>query len=861
MCSMSDLSLLPPNGISYAFDHRANGYSRGEGLGLVVLKPLLKALEDGDTIRAIIRATGSNQDGRTPGITQPDVDAQIACIRNTYRSAGLSPRLTRFFEAHGTGTALGDPIEVRAINEIFGKYRSPDAKLVIGALKSNIGHLEGASGIAGFIKTIRALESGIIPRNIWFHRPNPQIPLDEWDIEFPLQNLPWPSDGLRRASVNSFGFGASNCHAVVDDAYHYLLRHGLLGHHNTLPGAADSSEEASGAYLVSSEVAITPESTKGSPVDLSHPVILVVSSADSNGVQRLSSAYRDYISTMSASTLDHTFLRNLAFTLGSKRSHLTWRSYAVVSTPVAIGDQIQNLSSAPVKSKSSLTIGFVFTGQGAHWSSMGEGLLVYPLFRQAMVNADRHLREMGCTWSLLDELRKPDEESNLGDPAQSQPKCTALQIALVKLLRSWSIEPAAVVGHSSGEIAAAYCSGAITDIDALRVAYFRGVSINQRRQTMEAEEAMMAVGLPEIDIQRYIKELDEGARSGISIGCINRDEEYWIQNLISPVRFAEAAERLLGALPGTMTNSEKVTPIMADFLVEIGPSSTLKKPIQEVLVELGKEKASRLKLRAAHAHRSSIQGVVGSANLANYACGNVYQDTLALHRVRSGQKALSLDIGLMRSVGVVAERKEVEDWLEMQGYMGVEEEELHAILDYHCDPDLPVLSELQCQVVTRLHTPAALKMKGIEESPWLKRPMFSHLRGIGVDETRDSDAAAAAGDPGAGVNTVVGSRTTSDFVTALQSATTMESACDIICDALTLRLATSLGVPQQDIDVEKPAFMHGADSLSAIGISHWLEREAGSQVSVFEILDKMSVRELSRVVAGKSGVLKSVVKS
>ncbi|KAL8961755.1 MAG: hypothetical protein Q9193_001735 [Seirophora villosa] len=183
MCAMSDMTFLSPDGISYAFDHRANGYSRGEGLGLVVIKLLSRAIEDGDTIRAVIRATGANQDGRTPGITQPNAEAQIALIQDTYRSAGLDPRVTRFFEAHGTGTALGDPIEARAINECFGRFRSRQDKLIVGALKSNIGHLEGASGIAGLIKTVLVLESGSIPQNIWLERVNPQIPLDEWNIQ------------------------------------------------------------------------------------------------------------------------------------------------------------------------------------------------------------------------------------------------------------------------------------------------------------------------------------------------------------------------------------------------------------------------------------------------------------------------------------------------------------------------------------------------------------------------------------------------------------------------------------------------------------------------------------------------------
>ncbi|KAL9020486.1 MAG: hypothetical protein Q9185_002259 [Variospora sp. 1 TL-2023] len=254
---------------------------------------------------------------------------------------------------------------------------------------------------------------------------------------------------------------------------------------------------------------------------------------------------------------------------------------------------------------------------------------------------------------------------------------------------------------------------------------------------------------------------------------------------------------------------------------------------------------------------SSVQGIVGSKFQANYACGNVYQDALARYRVRNGQKALSLDIGLMKSVGVVAEHEEVSRWLELQGYMGLEEKELHAMLEHHCDPSLPVLSELKCQVVTGLHTPAALEAKGLAESPWLQRPFFSHLRQIGVDEMLLHDRTGHA-DDGHGTSHVGSSSSSVDFIAGLQAAKTMDEACDLICDALARKLSTSLGVPREDLDVRKPAFALGADSLSAIGISHWLEREVGSQVSVFEILDRMSVVELSRVAARKSGHLKGL---
>lgn len=173
--SLGNIGCLSPDGISYSFDHRANGYSRGEGIGVVVIKPLDKAIADGDMIRAVIRATGANQDGRTVDIAQPSQSAQAALILETYASAGLSMGPTRYIEAHGTGTAVGDPIEIGSIQSAFQASRSKGDPLFIGAVKSNIGHLEATSGMAGLFKAVLALEKGIIPGNIWFESPNPRI--------------------------------------------------------------------------------------------------------------------------------------------------------------------------------------------------------------------------------------------------------------------------------------------------------------------------------------------------------------------------------------------------------------------------------------------------------------------------------------------------------------------------------------------------------------------------------------------------------------------------------------------------------------------------------------------------------------
>ena len=200
----------------------------------MILKRVSDAIRDHDTIRAVIRSTVSNQDGKSPGITQPTKSAQVNLIRQAYESAGLDFASTRYFEAHGTGTPVGDPIEASAISSVFTKYRSPEDPIYIGALKSNIGHLEGAAGIAGLLKSVFVLERGIIPPNCWFEKSNPKIHAEEWNFMFPTTSVVWPNRGLRRASINAFGYGGSNAHVVMDDALSYLPRYNREGRHHTI---------------------------------------------------------------------------------------------------------------------------------------------------------------------------------------------------------------------------------------------------------------------------------------------------------------------------------------------------------------------------------------------------------------------------------------------------------------------------------------------------------------------------------------------------------------------------------------------------------------------------------------------------
>ncbi|KAH8883307.1 phenolpthiocerol synthesis polyketide synthase ppsA [Thozetella sp. PMI_491] len=654
---LSNLNFLGPDSVCYAFDHQANGYSRGEGIGILVLKRLQDALDQGDTIRAVIRATDSNQDGRTPGITQPSKEAQEQLIRQIYTKAGLDLKTTRFFEAHGTGTSVGDPIEADAIGAVFKEYRSPNDPLYVGALKSNIGHLEAASGVAAIIKTVLALEHGTIPPNVWHDKLNLEISPD-WHLKLPSAPIPWPVSGLRRASVNSFGYGGSNVHIVLEDAYHYLELRGLVGRHRTskTPLIRFEQEEDSSDGLKSADVMGVPPK---SPTR-----VFVWSSQDEDGLKRLADVYVEYLEGVPSQS-GSDLLGRLAYTLSCKRTLHPWRSFAIATEIpeliLSLKRGLPKLTRATVRDTTP-KIGFVFTGQGAQWHAMGRELMVYTVYRESLDSAGAYLRTLGCNWDLLNELSKTAEESTINTPAFSQPICAAVQMALVDLLESWGVRPSAVVGHSSGEIAAAYCARTISQESAWKIAYWRGVLSDGLAKFGRHRGAMLAAGLSPTDVETYLNKL-EGGGHAISVGCLNspkcvtltglaeslskakelfdrdgvfcqllnvgnayhsplmkdialeywmrlghigsasspgaegekplmfssvtgklateefvRDSGYWVQNLVSLVKFSDGLSSLLSRFAGKRQGENEIK-----FLLEIGPHGALRRSVSEIL--------------------------------------------------------------------------------------------------------------------------------------------------------------------------------------------------------------------------------------------------------------------------------------
>ncbi|KAI0147452.1 putative polyketide synthase [Xylariaceae sp. FL1272] len=671
--SLSSLGFLSPDGVCHSFDNRANGYGRGEGVAVVILKRLDDAVRDGNTIRAVIRAAAINQNGRT-SLAQPSKKLQQQLIEQAYRSASLRTSDTHYFEAHGTGTAAGDVIEAMAIGNAFGgPKRRADDPLIVGSVKANIGHLESAAGIAGLIKTILVLERGVIPPIANLEDINENIDWEYFKIQFPSASLAWPNSKLRRASINSFGFGGTNAHIILDDAYHYLRARNQIANHCT---------------AVSPVITAPPQTTHGHRSEGLAERIFVWSANTKEALARMIDIHEKHFRTLVGDelTIPASFLDDLSKTLASNRTLQSWRSFAVAGSLQNLISQLQK-PREPMLSTTNRAVGFVFTGQGAQWLGMGKELFSYEIFKRSIEEADRYLHSLGSTWAATGQSYTTeasidayhftdilqDQKTGIHDinePQFAQPVCTILQIAIVDLLESFGLTPRVVLGHSSGEIAAAYTQGAISRESAWKLAYHRGVLSGElANASREARPgAMMAVWASESALQPYVDSVLSYNENGIlCIACINspdsctlsgdaplvleiqrrlkedgissrllqvpvayhskqmtliasgyreaigslscgtctddsvkmvstvtgdiishdslRDPDYWVRNMVSEVRFSEAATRVFehASTPRTkkIDRSHKRLPVVTD-LVEIGPHRTLQAPIATI---------------------------------------------------------------------------------------------------------------------------------------------------------------------------------------------------------------------------------------------------------------------------------------
>ncbi len=435
------------------FDAGADGYVRGEGAGIVALKLLSEALADGDPIYALIRATAANQDGRTNGIMMPSSLAQEDLLRQVYARAVVAPSAVQYVEAHGTGTLVGDRVECDALGKVLGVGRSDGDFLRIGSVKSNIGHLEAAAGIAGLIKAALALKHRYLPADPHFTTPNPSIPFDALRLRVQQEGEPWPeTEEPAIAGVNSFGFGGTSAHAVLEEL---------------------TALRATG------------------PAPLSRRAMLLPLSARSpEALRACAKAYLDFLNRSQS-------LQDLCYTASTRRDRHPHRLALVGRTHAELRESLEafledegrpglSVGARPASSPPELV--FVFSGNGSQWQGMGRQLLAEePVFRQTVETCDALLSQH-TSWSLLAELLagRATTRTHIAQPA-----LFALQVGLVALWRSWGMEPSAVIGHSIGEVAAAHVAGILSLEDAIRVIFHR----SQTQELIAGSGGMAAVGL------------------------------------------------------------------------------------------------------------------------------------------------------------------------------------------------------------------------------------------------------------------------------------------------------------------------------------------------------------------------------
>ncbi|MBO9357394.1 SDR family NAD(P)-dependent oxidoreductase [Bordetella petrii] len=467
--TFSKASMLSPGGRCKVFDASGDGYVRSEGGGLFLLKDYDQAMADGDHILAVIAGSAVNTDGRKSGLTVPNADAQIALMRQVYERAGIPISDIDYLEAHGTGTAVGDPIETRAIGAALGQPRGAGNPLPIGSIKSNLGHLEAASGVAGLVKAVYSLQHRMVPATIGIQTLNPAIDFDDWNIAVTQQNYPLRRTGPLTIGVNSFGFGGANAHVILQSP--------------PVTGDDQADKLANAAAVPVMVSGKTPEALKAAARDLAR-VLRGQSTRALYDVAYHAAMRREWHAERAA-----------VYGTDSETVAQALTQFADGEAPrysVSVGGAVPD-AQGPV---------FVYSGNGSQWAGMGRQLLAEPVFAEAVHEIDNHFEPL-AGYRLADELARTDGANQYERTEIAQPALFAIQVGITRMLAQRGIVPTAVVGHSVGEVAAAWACGALALGDAVQVIFHR----SRLQGTTKGQGCMTAVGIDGGSAQALLAEL------------------------------------------------------------------------------------------------------------------------------------------------------------------------------------------------------------------------------------------------------------------------------------------------------------------------------------------------------------------